>query len=174
MLTFWNWFKKKKDFSNLGKIKGKNGASESSASWWFPHCPCWSLLQISVSSIAWKGPRSIRWGIGYHYNLESSPLFDEKADLTISANSVMAGKRNCLPTILQPCEVWLVFPVQFEQNPNMNQGLDIDKMKDLKRAYSSFAPTGPQCYECVFCWSNDAQWLPYNCHTISKIVLNPS
>jgi hypothetical protein len=55
---------------------------------------------------------------------------------------------------------------------NTYNGLDMNLIKDFKKAYATYRPASPLCRECLARWSNDTVWIPYDFHIVAKMTLS--
>jgi hypothetical protein len=63
----------------------------------------------------------------------------------------------CIPIPSQPHELRLLFPVMLNMNGNNTyNGLDMNLIKDFKKACATYGPASPFCREYFAGWSNDA------------------
>jgi hypothetical protein len=59
----------------------------------------------------------------------------------------------------------------FNMNGNNSyNGLDMNLIKDFKKACATYGPAS-FCREYLARWSNDAGWIPYDFHIVTKMTL---
>jgi hypothetical protein len=55
---------------------------------------------------------------------------------------------------------------------NTCNGLDMNLIKDFKKACASYGPASPFCREYLAGRSNDAGWIPFRFHIVAKMTLS--
>jgi hypothetical protein len=70
-----------------------------------------------------------------------------------------------------PHELRLLFPIMFNMNGNNTyNGLDMNLIKDFKKACASYGPAS-FCREYLAGWTNDTGWIPFRYHSVAKMTL---
>jgi hypothetical protein len=54
---------------------------------------------------------------------------------------------------------------------NTYNGLDMNLIKDFKKACATYGPASPFCREYLAGWNNDAGWILFGFHIVAKMTL---